>query len=108
MRGKPRLSHLVQILLPLKDNQGRKYPSSFFSEIQEALTERFGGVTAYGRVPAQGIWARGARRLRDDIVVIEVMTPVLDAAWWQGFRRRLERTMRQEQVVIRAQSMKVV
>ena len=108
MTGKPRLSYLVQILLPLKDNQGRKFPDSFFSEIQDVLTQRFGGVTAYSRAPAQGIWARGTRKVHDDIVVIEVMTPTPDASWWRGFRRLLEKTLRQDRVVIRAQNMKLL
>ncbi|MBW8708461.1 MAG: hypothetical protein JF627_04225 [Alphaproteobacteria bacterium] len=101
-------SFLVQILLPLRDNNGRKFPDAIFTGIQDVLTERFGGLTAYGRAPAQGIWARGRRKMRDDIVVVEVMVPRLDAKWWKGFRRRLEKALGQEQLVIRVQRMTVL
>lgn len=96
-------AHLVQILLPLEDNDGREFPETLFSEIHKLLTERFGGLTAYSRAPAQGVWAQGGRKMRDDIVVVEVMTAELDAAWWKDFRHRLEQAMRQERIVIRSQ-----
>lgn len=104
----PAETHLVQILLPLRDNEGRDFPDTLFSEIQKMLTDRFGGLTAYGRAPAQGVWARDGVKMRDDIVILEVMTEGLDAAWWQSFRRRLEQIMRQEQLVIRAQAIKML
>jgi hypothetical protein len=97
-------AHLVQILLPLRDNDGRNFPDTLFSEIQKTLTDRFGGLTAYGRAPAQGVWARDGMKMRDDIVILEVMTPELDVAWWTDFRQRLEQRMRQEQLVVRAQT----
>jgi hypothetical protein len=101
-------THLVQILLPLRDNESRHFPDALFSEIQKMLTERYGGLTAYGRAPAQGVWARDGLKLRDDIVILEVMTAELDAAWWKSFRQRLEQTMRQEQIVIRAHAITIL
>jgi hypothetical protein len=101
-------SHLIQILLPLRDNEGRNFPDSLFADIQKILTDRYGGVTAYARAPAQGVWARDGAKMRDDIVMLEVMTPELDAAWWKSFRQRLEKIMRQEQVVIRSQSITIL
>ncbi len=48
--------HLVEIFLPLADNDGKRFPQSTFHSVAHALTERFGGVTAYTRAPASGIW----------------------------------------------------
>ena len=69
------------------------------------LTERFGGLTAYTRAPAQGLWAEdgGEPPQRDDIVVYEVMADTLDRPWWRGFRKLLERRFAQDELVIRAQ-----
>jgi hypothetical protein len=41
-------------------------------------------------------------------MIVEVMTPELDPAWWADFRQRLERQLRQEQLVIRALPMDVL
>jgi hypothetical protein len=41
---------------------------------------------------------------RDDIVVLEVMVPVLDREWWHDYRKQLERLFRQDQIVVRAQA----
>lgn len=46
--------HLIQLLLPLYDNQGNRFDHAVFDEVQAELTERFGGVTAYLRSPARG------------------------------------------------------
>lgn len=48
--------HLVQILLPLFDNEGDALPAEHFDTVSRDLTERFGGVTAYTRSPDEGRW----------------------------------------------------
>ena len=97
--------HLVQLLLPLYDNGGRAFPGEHYAAVRDELTERFGGLTAYTRAPAQGLWqeASGPTR-RDDIVVYEVMTDTLDREWWRAYRRTLERRFAQEELVIRSQA----
>ena len=71
--------------------------------MRTTLTDRFSGLTAYTRAPAQGLWSEAdGPPKRDDIVVYEVMTDTLDRAWWADFRRSLERHFAQEELVIRA------
>ena len=97
--------HLVQILLPLFDNHGDPLPHGQFQRVGAELTERFGGLTAFTRAPAEGVWKDdSARTTRDEIVVFEVMADDLDRAWWATYRRELERRFRQEEIVIRAQT----
>ena len=50
--------HLVQLLLPIYDNQGMHIAESNFRDVRRELTTRFGGVTAYQRSPAAGLWRR--------------------------------------------------
>lgn len=94
--------HLIQILLPLRDNDGRPFPPGLHATVRHELKARFGGLTAYSRAPAEGLWESGAGTSRDEIVVLEVMADTLDAAWWRAYRTDLERRFRQESVVIRA------
>lgn len=94
---------LVQILLPLSDNEGNRFPRAVFDEVRSELTDRFGGVTAFTRAPATGLWAESAGDVvRDDIVVYEVMAERPEPAWWAAFRTRLEQRLRQDEIVIRA------
>lgn len=98
--------YLVQVLLPLYDNEGQRLPQDAFGKVRHELTARFGGLTAYTRSPAEGLWKTEAERLsRDEIVLFEIMVPVLDRAWWRSYRKDLERRFRQDVVVIRAQAM---
>ena len=48
--------YLVQLLLPVTDNGGNEFPESVMRSVQAELCERFGGLTAYSRAPAKGIW----------------------------------------------------
>jgi hypothetical protein len=53
--------YLIQVLLPLYDNEGREQPSGLFGDVRRQLTENFGGLTAYSRTPARGLWKDGGR-----------------------------------------------
>lgn len=97
--------HLVQVLLPLQDNAGRPLPHGLFAAVREELVERFGGLTAYTRAPASGVWEEGGEKQRDDIVVYEVMDEALDRGWWRAYREGLEKRFAQQEVVLRAQVM---
>jgi hypothetical protein len=94
---------LVQVLLPLYDNDGRRFSYGEFASVRRELTARFGGATAYTRAPAEGTWEDPAGSIHhDDVVVIEVMTEDLDRGWWSEYRRALAARFRQNEVVARA------
>ena len=95
---------LVQILLPVYDNNGERFPSDLYNEVRAKLTDMFGGLTAYTRAPAEGVWESGTTLKHDDIVVVEVMVDSLDRTWWGAYRRDLKRLFRQDQIVLRAQT----
>src|SRR5215210_7107174 len=94
--------HLVQLLLPLRDQDGKPFPRSQYRKIREVLTERFGGLTAYTRAPAEGLWDEGDEVTLDDIIIYEVMAAELDRDWWREYRGRLEDEFDQDELVIRA------
>jgi hypothetical protein len=95
--------YLVQILLPLFDNEGQALPRDLYDRVFRALTDRFGGVTAFTRSPAEGAWKEpGAGTSRDQVVIFEVMAERLERDWWAAHRRQLEADFKQEKILIRA------
>jgi hypothetical protein len=95
--------YLVQILVPLYDNEGQPFEPAEYVRLRSELADRFGGVTAYTRAPARGVWKDDSgETTRDDIVIFEVMTDDLDEAWWGAFRRELEARFRQDTLIVRA------
>jgi len=94
--------HLVQILLPLADNEGRRFGGEAYGRVRSELAQKFGGITSFTRAPAEGVWKDGGQMSRDDIVVFEVMTRDLDRAWWERYRATLEQRFEQEAIVVRA------
>lgn len=100
-RGEP--LYLVQLLLPLYDNAGQPFDPALFDEVRAELVERFGGLTAYNRAPARGLWKDGRDTVsRDDVVVYEVMVQGLDRAWWSQHRGRLAQRFDQDELLVRA------
>lgn len=100
--------HLVQLLLPLYDNEGQAFGRENYAPIRKLLTEQFGGLTTYARAPATGLWKDGDETVRDDVVVYEVMVEELDRAWWGEYREALRLSFRQEALVVRAQRVEVL
>jgi hypothetical protein len=95
--------HLVQLLLPLRDNEGVPFPRIAFEQVRAELTERYGGVTAYLRSPASGVWMDvGGEVARDEVVMVEVMVARLERRTWAEYRRVLEERFRQAELVVRA------
>lgn len=98
--------HLVQLLLPTADDSGRRFPPELFAGLRRELTDRFGGATVFSRSPADGFWRSDEGTSHDEIVVFEVMCEELDEDWWRERRKRLERELRQEEIVIRVQEIR--
>jgi hypothetical protein len=98
---------LVQLLLPLYDNAGRRLAHEQFAAVRDELTERYGGFTAYLRSPAHGTWKqdRNGAVDRDEVVMCEVMVGDLDREWWAHYRRALEARFGQQEIVLRASPM---
>ena len=95
--------YLIQILLPLYDSDGEALGEEAFAPTRAELTERFGGLTAYLRAPARGLWKTEQGTVeRDDIAILEVMSDGLDMHWWHEYRSKLEARFRQDVVIVRA------
>jgi hypothetical protein len=89
--------------MPAGDSQHLLY-----EDVAHELTEKFGGVTAYTRSPAEGRWHSGTSEHHDDVLVVEVLVEKLDPTWWSKFRQKLAATFRQEPLVIRAQAIQLL
>ncbi len=92
--------YLIQLLLPLHDNEKRSFPSEHFHTVRTELTRRFGGVTAFLRAPATGLWAEDEGINRDDVVMFEIIADRLDKEWWREYRVHLQHVFKQKEVLI--------
>jgi hypothetical protein len=83
---------LVEILLPAEHDS---------QSIRASLTEKFGGLTAFSRSPAEGRWKKKDEVEKDEIIVLEIMADDIDTEGWKDFRLRLEKFSGEERIVIR-------
>jgi hypothetical protein len=92
---------LVQVFLPVRDNRGRRFKRAIYTQLRRDLVRHFGGLTAYMRSPAHGLWTSRGSTKRDDMIIFEVMTPRANRKWWRLYRHRLEGIFRQDEIVVR-------
>lgn len=89
-------------MLPLNDERGDPFPQKHYTAIQQKLIGKFGGATLYTRSPASGLWKDEDNQLvRDQVIVFEVMVPLIDTDFWKEYRQSLEKTFTQDQIIIR-------
>ena len=102
--------HLVQILLPTQTRNRIAVAPEQFARVRVELTEKFGGVTAYTRSPATGLWKREEDDAieRDQVIMVEVVVEDLDRAWWAAYREQLEERFDQQEVHARALPMDLI
>jgi hypothetical protein len=92
--------YLIQILLPVTE---APESGTRFKATRDELADRFGGVTAYTRSAAQGIWTSPeGHEDRDLVVMVEVVTEEFDTSWWGPYRDRLAERFQQKEIHIRA------
>ena len=100
--------HLIEIFLPLSDNEGKRFAAATFARVREELIDKFGGLTEFSRTPAEGTDTERGGERHDELVVFEIMTDELDRAWWTAYRRQLETTFRQDRILIRSSEVTVL
>lgn len=93
---------LIQLLLPTGP-AGATDGDGAVGQTRRELVERFGGVTAYLRTPAQGVWTSPeGGRAHDEVVMVEVVADTFDRAWWREYAGRLARRFAQQTIHVRA------
>ena len=93
--------HLIQILLPTRDHAGVPFAGKLFNDVRTDLAEHFGGVTAYLRAPATGLWEDDGEMVKDEIVIFEVMVDRLEREFWRLYRLELQEMFKQDVIVVR-------
>lgn len=93
---------VVELFLPLETSSGKPVPAETFERIKAELTDRFGGVTAFLRSPADGAWKPSEGTVvHDQVTIFEVMVNDVDTAWWHRYRKALEVELEQERILAR-------
>ena len=94
--------YLVEVFVPRYYRNGNRVEAERLKDLQQKLAQKFGGVTAFLRSSARGLWMNEQGMAeRDEIAIFEVMTPGLDRQWWKLFRAKLEAELDQDEILIR-------
>ena len=102
-------NYLDQLFIPRFDVGGTRFEGSYFQLVRGELLDTFGGLTAYTKAPATGVWAPANGEVElDEMVVFEVMVEEIDRQWWNEYREKLEMRFAQEQILVRALPMEQI
>lgn len=92
---------VIEIYVPLKDNDGKGFDEGSFVEFEKTLAERFGG---FSRLPGtiRGGWMDEGRFYRDDLTVYAVALPSIVKAGELGETVKVAKVLfRQEAIFVR-------
>jgi hypothetical protein len=94
---------LIQILLPTGATGATPHHATAFGKTREELADKFDGLTAYLRSPAEGVWRspEGEHEL-DHVVMVEVVTTTFDVVWWRKYATTLAERFAQDDIHVRA------
>jgi hypothetical protein len=93
---------LIQLLLPAAPAEDGRRGDALKTTADE-LRDHFGGLTAYVRSPAEGLWTSPDGRTEfDDVVMIEVVTERFERPWWKQYAATLAIRFDQDAIHIRA------
>ena len=100
---------LVPQLLVNAAELGRKANLEHVARTRRELVDAFGGVTAYQRTPAEGVWTspQGSRE-RDDVIMVEVVALRFDRRWWRDYAGQLADLFQQSAIHVRALQVEVL
>jgi hypothetical protein len=93
------MPYITQLLLPKRDNLGRRFGRARYSAFHARLIRRFGGWTRKGQ--AEGAWLSPSGTLfLDQHWVYEVAHARRDLAFWRAEKERLKAEFAQEEIWI--------
>ena len=93
---------LVQIFLPLYNNDKQEFDTSLYDDLRTLLKDQFGGATFYRNAPVEGLWRdENGTTNYDELIIVEVMLADVNKEWWQQFKQLLEQIFNQEEILMR-------
>jgi len=100
---------LIQMLLPTRSAAGAAFTDELLQRTREELVDQFGGLTAYTRSPATGVWTSPRGDVEEDkVLMIEVLSARFDKEWWRSYAETLKQRFEQETIHIRASDVDVL
>ena len=92
---------LIQLVLPVYDLKGKRFPKRHYSQLHRKLTDKFGGLTVYDRSPANGFWKQGeGQTVKEKMIVYEVMAATVDLDFWHKLKASLLKKFEQDELLI--------
>jgi len=92
----------IEVFIPLYDKEGNRFSDHLYQSVSKQLIKDFGGITAYIRSPAVGIWENSdGIQIKDDHVIYEIMVSEIDHSYWKQFKKKLELQFAQKELIIR-------
>ena len=93
------MAFITQVLLPIFDNRGRRFPRALYRPFHQRMVERFDGWTQKHR--AVGAWQSPTGVLYiDKHFVYEIAHKTRSLAYWRAEKARLKREFEQEEIWI--------
>jgi inorganic pyrophosphatase len=93
-------SKRIELFIPVYTKNGKPFPKKHYTNLHQKLTEKFGGLTMYSRVPVTGFWKENSKTtLKEDIIVYEVLAAEIDDKFWTKLKAWVLKAFNQEEII---------
>ena len=91
-----------ELLIPLADNQGRRFPWPKIERVSAALLEPFEGCRSQPLTPYMGLWRYRGVVYREGLLLFIVDAPRSDESldWMRNFKERLKKQFGQVDIYL--------
>ncbi|MFI5452940.1 inorganic diphosphatase [Pedobacter sp. UC225_61] len=102
-------SKRIELFIPVYSKKGKSFPKKYYSSLHQKLTDKFGGLTMYSRVPVTGFWKENSSAtLKEDIIVYEVLASEIDEKFWDKLKKWALKTFNQDEIMIHVSSISTI
>ncbi len=102
MRYNIAFKYRFEVLIPLADNEGNKFPAEQIIQVRDDLTAEFGGCRSQPLAPFIGTWVNGSRLYIDELMLFVVDAPRTDASidWFLQYKEHLLQQLCQVEIYL--------
>ncbi len=97
----------IDVFLPARFNDGSPVPEETVKQIEDHMTETFGGFT-HLKNHNVGVWKMGGVVFHDEITILRVIDERGGAFDGPGLKKKLQALLKQESVLIVVRNVEIV
>ena len=102
MRYNISFKYRFEVMIPLADNDGNRFPMEEIIQVRNNLTDEFGGCRSQPLAPFEGTWVDENKVYLDELMLFIVDAPRTDTSieWFLKYKEHLKQKFTQIEIYL--------